>query len=71
LHLGNGRSRGTRSNAKNPNGSGNVFDFLFAQISEAKIEPVTYLLVCRGTDADSTRFGQRLEAGGNVDPIAE
>jgi hypothetical protein len=44
---------------------------LLAHVLEREIELVPHLLVRRGTDADPTRLGQRLQSGRDVNAITE
>src|ERR1700730_10109609 len=44
-------------------GSGDVLDLLLAEIVEGDVEAVAHLLVRRGTEADPSRHGKRLEPG--------
>ncbi len=48
-----------------------VLDLLLAPVLECKVELVANLVAHDPADADATRLGQRFEAGGDVDAVAE
>src|SRR5262249_39301628 len=54
-----------------PHRPGDVFDLLLASILEGVGEPVANMVADRARDADAARFGQRLQPGRHIHPVAE
>src|SRR5262249_15004999 len=61
----------TKNNAVRPHGAGDVLDQPLAHILEGEVEFVAHLLAHDAAGADATWIGQRFEAGGDIDPVAE
>src|SRR5690606_3657865 len=59
--------------ARDPQGSADVLERPLAKILEPHLaaEALAYLLANRGRDTDAVGLGQRLQACGDVDAIAE
>jgi hypothetical protein len=54
-----------------PDRTSDVFEGLFAQICECKVEPTGRILLNPRRYANSARIGQSFEPGGDIDPVAE
>jgi hypothetical protein len=54
-----------------PDGTGNIFKGLLAQIIKCKVEPAGHVLLHPRRDANPTRISQPFEPGGNIDPVAK
>jgi hypothetical protein len=57
--------------SKDVHRAGDILDLLFACILEGEVELVANLVAQHEAGADAAGLGERLEAGGDVDPIAE
>ena len=74
--LGRGREApldgdGSVSYPIDPNGPGNVFNLLLAQVLEDVIELVPYLIANDPANADPARLCQSFQARGHIDAVAE
>jgi hypothetical protein len=71
--FGRGLSRsGTgAANPVNPNGSGNIFESLFALIIEREIEPPNGVFLNTGRNANASRFRQTFKASSDVHAVTE
>src|SRR6185312_3279241 len=57
---------------EDPDRPGDVLDGLLAEVGEGDVlEPAGELVANRAGDADAARLGERLEARGDVDAVAE
>jgi predicted RNA methylase len=50
---------------------GDVLNLLFAHILEREVQFVPYLIAHHAAGANAAWLGQRLEAGGDIDPVTE
>jgi hypothetical protein len=48
-----------------------IFDRLIAHVLECTVDPAPYILMYNTRNYDPTRFGQRLQPGRYIDPIAK
>ena len=52
-------------------GLGDVLQGLFAAVGEGGVKPIADVLVDTGGDGDAARFGDLLQAGGDIDAVAQ
>jgi hypothetical protein len=60
-----------RGEGKDADRAGDILNRLLAEISEGERELVSDLIIRRARDAQAPRLAESLQAGGNVDAIAE
>ncbi len=65
------RRAGLRAHLVGPHRLGDVLHGVFADVLEMKGQPVLYLVVYGARNADTSGIGQGLQAGGDVDAVAE
>ena len=68
---GGGRAGGPRCDAVDPHLAGDVLQLRLAEILEGEVEPSGGVLLHPRRDADAAGLGERFEASGDVDAVAE
>jgi hypothetical protein len=69
--VGGGRARRGPVDREGAHRPTDVFEPLLAEIAKGEVELTGGILLHPGRDADAAGFGERLEAGGDVDAVAE